>query len=160
MGRQTNQIYSCRSQKTNIRKAAEKLFITPVCLKARPLLKSGTGLGTPLVPAPKQVVPDRCRAHLCEEGQKMDADQKDTFIIQFYDSFLLRKGLLNIGLAPDAGLICSPPSTGASPLHAKPHHTASGNAGSPRRAAILLPPEIWDVGFQVPFQIRLAEKPV
>ena len=56
------------AEENNITKAAEKLFIT---------VKAGTGAWHASVSAhQKQVVPDRCRAHLCGGRQKNDADQK------------------------------------------------------------------------------------
>lgn len=64
------------AEENNITKAAEKLFITPVCLKPA-AVKAGTGAWHASVSAhQKQVVPDRCRAHLCGGRQKNDADQK------------------------------------------------------------------------------------
>ena len=48
----------------------------PVCLKPA-AVKAGTGAWHASVSAhQKQVVPDRCRAHLCGGRQKNDADQK------------------------------------------------------------------------------------
>lgn len=64
------------AEENNITKAAEKLFITQSALNQQ-LLKLERELGTASVSAhQKQVVPDRCRAHLCGGRQKNDADQK------------------------------------------------------------------------------------
>ena len=49
------------AEENNITKAAEKLFITQSAFVSA---------------HQKQVVPDRCRAHLCGGRQKNDADQK------------------------------------------------------------------------------------
>ena len=53
------------AEENNITKAAEKLFITQSALNHASVSAHQ-----------KQVVPDRCRAHLCGGRQKNDADQK------------------------------------------------------------------------------------
>ena len=54
------------AEENNITKAAEKLFITQSALNRHASVSAYQ----------KQVVPDRCRAHLCGGRQKNDADQK------------------------------------------------------------------------------------
>ena len=133
------------AEENNITKAAEKLFITQSALNQQ-LLKLERELGTPLFQRTKNkwCLTDAGRIYV-EGARKMMQIKKDTYN-QLYDVSLLRKGYVHRHLP------------GASPLHAKPHHTASGNAGSPpagchcrRRSGCRL---------SGPFQIRLAEKPV
>ena len=60
------------AEENNITKAAEKLFITQSALNQQLLKLERASVSA----HQKQVVPDRCRAHLCGGRQKNDADQK------------------------------------------------------------------------------------